>query len=56
VEVEADGRWRRIATGINGRLQAHPAGANDNRGAVRVVVLDTHGSPRINRVSLHRAE
>ena len=56
VEAEIAGQWRRIATGSTvGHKRILPIPLT-NATAVRVAVLDAHGSSRISRVSLHRAE
>ncbi|MBK5296555.1 MAG: alpha-L-fucosidase [Vicinamibacteria bacterium] len=56
VEVQADGAWRRIATGSTvGYKRILPVPLT-TASAVRVSVLDARGTPRIGRVSLHRAE
>ena len=56
VEAESAGTGRRIATGSTvGYKRILPVPLTTAR-AVRVTVLDAHGTPRISRVSLHRAE
>jgi alpha-L-fucosidase len=56
VQVESGGRWQRVATGSTiGYKRILPTPLTTAT-AVRVAVLDAQGTPRISRVSLHRAE
>ena len=56
VEAEVGGAWQRIATGSTvGYKRILPIPSTTAK-AVRVTVLDAHGTPHISRVALHRAE
>jgi alpha-L-fucosidase len=56
VEAETEGAWRRVATGSTVGYKRILQTPSTTAAAVRVRVLDAHGTPRISRVSLHRAE
>jgi alpha-L-fucosidase len=56
VEAEVDGVWHRMATGSTVGFKRILPVPTTTAAAVRVRVLDARGTPRLQRVSLHRAK
>jgi alpha-L-fucosidase len=56
VEAEVDGVWHRMATGSTVGFKRILPVPTTTAAAVRIRVLDARGTPRLQRVSLHRAK